>query len=48
VSSAPETPPVVDPAPAQVQLPHTVVHVISTRDEYLAAVEKIAAGQHAQ
>jgi ribonuclease D len=44
VSSAPETPPVVDPAPAQVQLPHTVVHVISTRDEYLAAVEKIAAG----
>jgi ribonuclease D len=44
VSSAPETPPVVDPAPAQVQLPHTVVHVISTRDEYLAAVEKIGAG----
>ena len=44
MSSAPETPPAVDPAPAQVQLPHTVVHVIATREEYLAAVEKIAAG----
>jgi ribonuclease D len=41
VSSAPETPSVAD---APVQAPHTVVHVIATRDEYLAAVDAIAAG----
>jgi len=41
VSNAPETPPLVE---AAVQLPHTVVHVIATRDEYLAAVAEIAAG----
>jgi ribonuclease D len=41
VSSAPETPSVAD---APVQAPHTVVHVIATRDEYLAAVAAIAAG----
>jgi ribonuclease D len=41
VSSAPETPSVAD---ALVQAPHTVVHVIATRDEYLAAVAAIAAG----
>jgi len=43
VSSAPETPPIAEAA-APVQAPHTVVHVISTRDEYLAAVAEIAAG----
>ncbi|GAB3606341.1 ribonuclease D [Conyzicola nivalis] len=41
MSSAQETPALAD---APVQAPHTVVHVIATRDEYLAAVEKIAAG----
>jgi ribonuclease D len=41
VSSAPEPPSVAD---APVQAPHTVVHVIATRDEYLAAVAAIAAG----
>ncbi len=41
MSSAPETPAL---AAVPVQAPHTVVHVIATRDEYLAAVEKIAAG----
>jgi len=44
VSSAPETPPVVEAPAAPVQAPHTVVHVISTREEYLEAVETIAAG----
>lgn len=43
MSSAPETPPIAEAA-APVQAPHTVVHVISTRDEYLAAVAEIAAG----
>ena len=41
MSSAPENPPIDD---APVQAPHSVVHVIATREEYLAAVDAIAAG----
>ena len=41
MSSAPENLPVDD---APVQAPHSVVHVIATRDEYLSAVDSIAAG----
>jgi len=48
VSSATENavPPVesADAPAAPQQAPHTIVHVIATREEYLAAVETIAAG----
>jgi ribonuclease D len=37
-------PPTSESPEAAVQAPHTIVHVIATRDEYLAAVDAIAAG----
>jgi ribonuclease D len=37
-------PPTSESPEAAVQAPHTIVHVIATREEYLAAVDAIAAG----
>jgi len=37
-------PPTPESPEAAVQAPHTIVHVIATREEYLAAVDAIAAG----
>ena len=42
--NAPENPVVETPAASPVQAPHVTVDVIDNRDDYLAAVEKIAAG----